>query len=398
MTKPTRPVSRRQLLAAGGAAGLASLAATTTARAQGTQSAATAASGTVSVAKNAQYETVPLRKETIAVSAIQSRLKSVDVRDLARTMRANVARVCRLIDLANNQPEEWHEDNTWGTRQDLVAMHEFPIQGFQPWTRKELNKIALDLPGPETEAIGERAKRYGCYVAFGCYARVKDWPGHVVNMSVIIGPTGEIVDTQWKSRNIFQLFPGDTGLLGTTIYDVLDRYVEMYGVDRVIPVARTDIGNLAMTAVGNESMLYQALALKGTEILILTVTGGNNADSAIETARSNRIYTLGIGNSVSPDNLGFPEASGSEDEGTVIVDPSGRPLARSANHHEDIVQSVIPIGAFRKTRRFRDLPMALFLPVFQQYVPRIRPNAFLESLPETYKESGALFKKRLEGK
>jgi hypothetical protein len=85
------------------------------------------------------------------------------------------------------------------------------------------------LPGPEVAAIGERAKRfYGCYISFGCYARRKAWPDHVINMSVIVGPDGNIVSKQWKARNISGLF-GDGALIGTTIYDVLDRYVEMYG-------------------------------------------------------------------------------------------------------------------------------------------------------------------------
>ncbi len=391
MPKSSREISRRQLLTTGGALGLGALAvgAAPVARAQEVNKTAT-----VSVARKGQYERTALRQQAINVAAIQSRLKSVDVKNLAPTMKANVARVCRLIDLAQNQPEEWGPDNAWGSKQDLICMHEFPIQGFQPWTRNELNKVALELPGPETEAIGQRAKRYGCYIAFGCYAKLKDWPRHVINMSVIVGPSGEIVSQQWKQRNILGLF-GDVALIGTTVYDVLDRYVEMYGWDAVLPVARTDIGNIAMTAVGGESILYQALALKGAEILILTVTGGNNGDAAMATARQNRVYCVGVGNAVSPDNLGFTEAAGSEDEGTLIADPRGTPLARSSNHHEDIVRARIPIADFRQTRRFPEVPMALLLPVFQQYEPLFKPNAFLEQLPETYRESGELVRKRM---
>jgi predicted amidohydrolase len=242
--------------------------------------------------------------------------------------------------------------------------------------------------------IGARAKKYGCYIAFGCYAKEKDWPDHVINMSVLVGPDGNVVSKQWKARNILGLF-GDGALIGTTVYDVLDRYVEMYGWDATLPVARTDIGNICMTAVGAEPMLYTALAMKGAELLVLSVTGGTNAESAMATARANRIYTVGVGNSVSPDNLGFTEAAGTEDEGTVIVDPRGKALARSANHHEDVVSARVPIGDFRKTRRMPEFPMALLLPVLQQYEPVFQPNAFLEKLPATYKESGELVRKRM---
>ena len=394
--------SRRRLLAGAGAAGLAGLAGTagtarTAAAESGAQSAGAAAAPQISVAQKGVYATVPLRQEAINVSAIQSRVNAVDVRNLQATMKTNLAHVLELIDMAQGSVEAWGGERLWGAKQDLVCMHEFPFQGFQPWTRNELNRVAIDLPGPETEAIGGRAKKYGCYVAFGCYAKEKDWPRHVINMSVIMGPDGQIVSKQWKARNILGLF-GEGALIGTTVYDVLDRYVEMYGWDATLPIARTDIGNISMTAVGGESLLYQALALKGAEILIMTVSGGSNADYASATARSNRIYTVGIGNSVTPNNIGFAEAAGAEDGGTGIFDARGTALARSSNHHEDIVSARVPIGDFRKTRRFPEVPMALLLPVLQQYQPLFQPNAFLEYLPETYKESGELVRKRMARK
>jgi len=391
---------RRSVLMGTGAAGavsmLAAAAAARSAQAPAGGNSRTASSSQVSVAKRGVYETVPLRQDGINVCAIQSRVKSVDVRNLAPTMKANLAHVLNLIDYAQGSAEAWGGERLWGAKQDLICLHEHPIEGFQPWTRKELERISFELPGPESEAIGARAKKYGCYIAFGCYAKDKDWPRHAINMSVIVGPTGEIVAKHWKARSILGLF-GDNALLNTTVYDVLDRYVEMYGWDATLPVARTDIGNIAMTSVGIEPMLYIALAMKGAEILIKTVTGGSNAESAIETARQTRIYTVGVGNSVSPDNLGFADAAGAEDGGTVIVDPRGTTLASATNHHEDIVSARVPIGDFRKSRRFPEFPMAILLPVFQQYEPRFKPNFFLENLPETYREAGDFVRKRMGG-
>jgi predicted amidohydrolase len=398
-------LDRRSLITGAAAASLAAVAsqsATASAHQHGSHSASAQAKGAavgqeVSVARNGVYATVPLKQESINVAAIQSQLWSIDLRDKAKTLKRNMDRVLRLIDLAQNSPEEWGGERRWGSKVDLICMHEFPIQGFQPWNRKELQQIAFELPGPETEVIGERAKRYGCYIAFGCYAKEKDWPDHIINMSVLIGPDGQIVSKQWKARNILGLF-GDQALIGTTVYDVLDRYVEMYGWDATLPVARTDIGNIAITAVGIEPMLYSCLALKGAELLVLSVTGGSNASSAMATARTNRIYTVGVGNAVSPDNLGFPEASGAKDEGTVIVDPTGKPLASTANHHEDIVTARIPIGNFRQTRRFPEVPMALMMPVFAAYEPVFKPNAFMGKLPATYKEAGDLVRSRIGAK
>jgi len=382
---------RRRLLAGASAAGLGSLAF------GASQARAGAHEGTpeaISVAQQGNYETVPLRQPAISVAAIQSRVRAVDINNLKKTMASNLGHVLSLIDVAQGSPDAWDRERRWGGKQDLICMHEFPIQGFQPWTRTELSKVAVDLPGPESEAIGKRAKEFGCYIAYGCYARDPDWPRHVINMSVIVGPTGEIVAKQWKARNILGLF-GDSALIGTTVYDVLDRFVEMYGWDATLPVARTDIGNIAMTAVGFEPILYQALALKGAEVLIMSVTGGSNRDEAIATAKHNRIYTVGICNSVSPDNEGFPDAAGAEDEGTVIVDPRGRVAGSTTNHHEDIAYGRIPVADFRATRRFPEIPVALLLPVLQQYQPTFQPNAFLEQLPETYKEAGQLVRERM---
>ncbi|NDE01613.1 MAG: hypothetical protein EBZ91_07670 [Gammaproteobacteria bacterium] len=400
MAKKTSKLDRRSLLTGAAAASLAAAAGTLqsdVATAQPANAAAGATGGKVSVSQRGVYEKVPLKQDVINVAAIQSQLYSIDLRDRANTLKRNLNRILRLIDLAQNSPEEWGGERRWGSKVDLIAMHEFPVQGFQPWNRKELNQIAFELPGPESEAIGERAKRYGCYISWGCYAKEKDWPDHVINMSVLTGPDGKIVSKQWKARNILGLF-GDGALIGTTVYDVLDRYVEMYGWDAVMPVARTDIGNIAITAVGAEPLLYTCLGLKGAEVLVLSVTGGSNAESAIATARAGRLYTMGVGNAVSPNNIGFPEGSGTRDEGTVIVDPRGTVLAKTDNHHEEIITARIPIAEYRRSRRVQELPMAILLPVLQQYDPVFRPNAFLEKLPATYQEAGELVRKRMNMK
>jgi predicted amidohydrolase len=393
MTDSTSATSRRAVMA--GAVGLAAGAASAQASEQVAQAAPV--SNTVKVSKRGVYETVPLRQDGINVCAIQSRVRGVDIKNLKQSMAEGLKHATKLINHAQGIVDEWGGERIWGAKQDLICMHEFPIQGFRPWNRAELNKIAFELPGPEVDVIAQLAKKHDCYIAFGCYAKKKDWPDHVINMSVIVGPKGDIVSEQWKARNILGLF-GEGALIGTTIYDVLDRYVEMYGWDATLPIARTDIGNIAMTAVGGEPMLYQALALKGAEVMILSVTGGNNPDSAIAAARASRVYTVGVGNSVSFDNPGFSEAAGSKDEGTVVVDPRGVPLARSANHHEDYVSARVGIADFRKTRRFPELPMALFMPVFQQYEPKFGPNTFLSKLPKDYKEAGEIVRAKMAGK
>ena len=69
--------ARRGVLAGAGAFGLTGMVAGA-ARAQAQPAGNTAAAG-VSVAKRGQYATVPLRQESINVTEIQSRVRSVDV-------------------------------------------------------------------------------------------------------------------------------------------------------------------------------------------------------------------------------------------------------------------------------------------------------------------------------
>lgn len=93
--------------------------------------------------------------------------------------------------------------------------------------------------GPETESVAEKARQYGCYIVFGSYAVDPDWPNHILSITTIMGPDGTIMDKHWKARNIKGVFPG-VELFTTTIYDVLDRYVEMYGADAVLPAAKKE--------------------------------------------------------------------------------------------------------------------------------------------------------------
>ena len=108
MTKRTRQIDRRSLLTGAltgaAAASMATLAGQ--AEAQPTTTGARAPrDGEVKAAQRGKYETVPLKQDFINVAAIQSRLLSIDTRDKARTLKRNMDRALRLIDLAQNSPE-----------------------------------------------------------------------------------------------------------------------------------------------------------------------------------------------------------------------------------------------------------------------------------------------------
>lgn len=364
----SHPVSRRNLIA--GAAALAGAAA-------GGAVQAAAAGAPVSVPANGrEYARVPLRRETVSVAAVQTRVRAVDGKAPAAGIRANLAHMLELIDKVQ----------FYGGTKDLLCFHEFPLQGWYPWDRAELERLCIDLPGPETEEIAGRAKRYGCYIQFGAYARDRDWPGHVLSVTSIIGPDGKFVARDWKARNIVGVFPGFE-LVTTTVYNVLDRFIEMYGEDAVVPVHRTDIGNLATSSTQLEPELFRVMALKGAELLLRTATGGFEAEDIRMVSRYNRVYSVVVNNAVSPDNPGFLDDPGGKSGGTAIYGPAGETLAEAGSGFEQEVVAQLPVAQYRATHRLPDLHIGLYEAALRAYRPRFAPGLFSEYLPKDLRDA-----------
>jgi len=359
---------RRELLAASSAGAVALALGGRAAKAE--DSAAGRGGETVSVAADGNYERAPLRKDTVRVTAVQSIMRAVrNTGNPQREMKANLDHMLELIDQANG----------FGGPQDLVCFHEQPIMGWNPWTREQALRVAIEIPGPETEALGAKAKQYGCYITFGTYAKDRDWPGHLLLNGVLIGPSGSVVANHWKTNNIRGFIPG-WDIFTTSIYDVLDRYREMYGEEEVLQVARTDIGNISCAVTPGQPDVIRALAMKGLELRMSSSSGGYSVTEAQVIARHNRLWSVVCNQSVSPEQPGFPEFSGAGD--TAIFDPRGQIAARARSVHEEFVRATIPMAAFRRSRALPPgVPMEMLRPVYDRYVPRDGPNRQASYLP-----------------
>jgi predicted amidohydrolase len=285
-----------------------------------------------------------------------------------------------LIDAANGFPGP----------QDLVCFHEQPIMGWNDWSREEALRVAIEVPGPETEAIGRKAKQYGCYVTFGTYARDKDWPGHLLLNGVLVAPDGNVVANHWKTNNVRGFRPG-WDIFTTSIYDVLDQYREMYGEDAVLPLARTDIGNISCSITPFQPDIMRAQALKGMEMALRSSSGGYLTADAEMISRYNSIYMIVCNNSISPQQPGFPEFSGSGD--TAIYGPGGV-VARAKSFNEEFVTSTLPMATFRRGRRVPEMPMAMLLPVYNKYRPRYNPNLQATEIPNNGREASKFFESK----
>ncbi|TCT02555.1 nitrilase-related carbon-nitrogen hydrolase [Paralcaligenes ureilyticus] len=128
--------------------------------------------------------------------------------------------------------------------------------------------VAIEIPGPEIEPLRAAAKRNKIFIAAQALEKLPEFPDHCMNTMFIFGPTGELVYKRHKQRS---------GVL--TIYtspnDVLDRYMELFSDGRSVgetlfPVAKTEIGNLAMSACHEITTpeIARQLAANGAEVII----------------------------------------------------------------------------------------------------------------------------------
>ena len=241
------------------------------------------------------------------------------------------------------------------------------------------------MPGPETDRLGQVAKACDTYIVFGSYATDPDWPGHILSLNAVIGRDGKLAKVFWKLRNIKRIYP-DREITTTTIEAVRDRYREMYGAEEEFPVLQTEFGNIAVSTVQRDPFIFAAFAMRGTEIMIRTATLFADHDVQATAAANNFYSTMS--------NIAFPETDGFRAGESIIVDPSGRILAKEPSVDQDgIIEAVIPIAAFREGRKIPNFAYEMTKPVLDQYVQEFPLNHLdlpREELPETGQDMKAM--------
>jgi predicted amidohydrolase len=346
------------------------------------------AQASVGVQPDGRYATVPLARERLRLALVQTRFSMIDPANVAGSRAANLRYMLEWIDRAQSGPR----------RHDLLMFHELPLTGLSmQWDRRTILSGCIEVPGVETEAISAKAREHGCWVVFGAYVVDRDWPNHYLSITTIIGPDGAIVDRQWKARNIMGSL-GGIELMTTTIFNVLDRYVEMYGWDRVIPVARTPIGNIATSSVQLEPELFRAFAIKGAEIVLRTATGRFRMADVQGAALHNGYWTAMVNNAYLPDDPEglrryWPDGDWrrpTADSTTVlssIVDARGNLVAQATTPEEQVVAFEVPIAEHRAQMRQPVVHEELYAPVWDAYVGRYPPDAYLRRQPDTVQEA-----------
>ena len=305
------------------------------------------------------YPTIPLEKDIVTLAIIQNDVTPMTTAEAApETIAANLAHVSDMIKdacAAEKKP-------------DILLLHEFPLTGYLPGDRDNKLQMTIEIPGKETEALSALAKECDSYLVFGAYARDAEWPRHILSLNTIINREGEIVKAVWKPRNIKRFYP-TFEITTTTVESVHDRFVEKYGADEVFPVIQTEFGNIAVSTVQLDPMVFSTFAMKGTEIMLRTSTLFF-ANDVTYTAMVNNFYTA-------MSNIPHKSKYGGR---SMVVDPNGTIMGELPGQEEGILSIDIPIAEFRENRTLPQYSLNLTSPILEQFVEEIPLNHM--DLPE----------------
>ncbi len=361
-----------------GISALALLAACATAPGTSAQDGPTHSVSQTLVQPDGSYETVPLAKDIITLKVMQTTVKNLsDYPTIQEGLDGNLAHMKAMADKAC----------TTGNKPDILLFHEFPLTGYSSGTRTEKLKYTVQMPGPETDYLGEIARNCDTYIVFGSYATDPDWPGHILSLNGVINRDGELVERFWKTRNIKRLYP-DREITTTTIESVRDKYRAMYGPEEEFPVVKTEFGNLAVSTVQFDPFVFAAFAMRGTEIMLRTATLFADFDVQATAAQNNYYSAMA--------NIAF-DIPGYNAGESIIVDNKGKIIAKSPSLVEDdIIEAQIPIAEFRDGRRIPNFAVDVTMPVIEQYVQEFPVNHMdvaREDLPETGSAMKALMER-----
>ena len=152
----------------------------------------------------------------------------------------------------------------------LIAIPEGALQGFNDEVldldhEEFARECAIDIPGPETDALGELARQWNAFIMAQAKARHPEFPGRFFNVGFVIDPDGEII---LRHHKIVPLLPVEHSV---TPHNVWDRWIELYGrnLDAFYPVADTEIGRLGflMANEGSYPENARGLAMNGAEVV-----------------------------------------------------------------------------------------------------------------------------------
>jgi beta-ureidopropionase len=283
----------------------------------------------------------------------------------------------------------------------LIAIPEGALQSFvdeiSDMDHKEYaHGCAIDIPGKETDAIGQLAKDLDVFVMAQAKARHPDWPDLFFNTAFFIDPDGDIVLKHYK---ISTLLPWERSV---SPHDLFDWWIERYGrsLNAFWPVADTKIGRLGcmMAMEGNYPENGRGLAMNGAEVVyrpsMPTCYSGNDIFEISNRARAleNNFYVvapnIGPVTAVVGSNEFFDSGGGK----SMIVDYHGSIIGKQFDTSENsFVAATIDVAGLRyhnthakSTNWLKDVRSELGQIIYEHALyPK---NRYLKSSPTSNKD------------
>ena len=218
------------------------------------------------------------------------------------------------------------------------------------------NEVVPEIPGKETEFLGEICKQFNIFLIAQMVAKVPElMPDRIFNVAFIIDPRGELIHTHIKTS----FYQKETNTAPSDIWDI---YLEKYGDDpeklhnALYPVAKTEIGNIGtlICAEGSYPEAARGLAMNGAEIIYRSQYPepwmGNNMNQIQNQSHAifNTCYVLApnIGGIYMPGGEDFKFSNGK----SQIIDYRGQIISEYLSGGEALVSAIINIDGLRDFR------------------------------------------------
>ncbi len=231
----------------------------------------------------------------------------------------------------------------------LIALPEYAVTGFpmKESPAEWRDRACLEYDGPEYEALGRIAEQNKIYLSGNVYEIDPNFPELYFQTCFIIGPNGDVILRYRRLTSCFEPTP----------HDVWEKYLDLYGIEGVFPVAKTEIGNLG--TIASEEILYpeitRCVTMRGAEVILHPTSEPGSAELTIKEvcrrarAIENQVYVVAA-NTATIDDIPIPPYTCSAM--SKIVDYNGHILAEAAQGGEAFnSNAVIDVGALRRTRR-----------------------------------------------
>src|SRR5262245_49663789 len=166
----------------------------------------------------------------------------------------------------------------------LLAIPEGALQGFNDEIldvdhAEFARTCAIDIPGPETDQLGQLARQLKVFIMAQAKARHPDWKDRFFNVGFVLDPDGNVV---LQHHKVSALLPCERSV---SPHDVFDWWVSKYGrtLDAFWPVVDTKIGRLGimMAMEGNYPENGRGLAMNGAEVVYRASLPGSFAQNDI---------------------------------------------------------------------------------------------------------------------